>query len=225
MVFFLPEIVNQPWHSTILISPLQEQRRNVLLASRLTPKLRTTSSTLMTSHLNVPKLASCVSFFSGSTTSFVAGTSRFPEAKMFSSSCFFERDVPQGSILSSASFYIFMSDFFEALPPHVKRLAYADHALIYCSNAFLWKCKDLLQQALRFNSQWCTYWKLQIRLDECHAINLSRSFGDSENNLFIKSGMIDGFKAWNSWSSTLFEKLASEDTLIISHAEHLKKLT
>ena len=109
---------------------------------------------------------------------------------MISSSRVLKRGVPQGSVLSPVLFAIFMSDFFEALPAHVKGLVYADDVFIYCSDVSLGHCKDLLQKALRSISQWCTYWKLLIRADKCHAINLSRRFGDCDTNFFINSGTI-----------------------------------
>ena len=107
-----------------------------------------------------------------------------------SSSHSLERSVPQACVLSPVLIVIFMSDFFEALPTYIKGLVYADDD-IYCSDAFLVHCKDFLQHAFRSISQLCTYWKLQIRADKCHAINLSQRFGNCETNLFINSGIID----------------------------------
>lgn len=48
-----------------------------------------------------------------------------------------------------------------------------------------------MQVALRFITQWCTYWKLSFRPNKCHAINLSKRYTELEFNFSINSGLID----------------------------------
>lgn len=111
---------------------------------------------------------------------------------LFSTSRSTGRGVPQGVVLSPILFTIFMYDFFEALDGlGIKYLLYADDIFIYCTDVLMTACQGKLQEALRLIAQWCQYWKISIRPDKCHAINLSRRQGDCKFDFCINSGMIE----------------------------------
>ena len=100
------------------------------------------------------------------------------------------KGVPQGAVLSPVLYTIFMHDFFETLTNDVRCIVYADDIFIYTSNASLETCKTKLQHSLQSIALWCNYWKLQIRPDKCHAINLSRRKGECEGQFCISNGLI-----------------------------------
>lgn len=84
-----------------------------------------------------------------------------------------------------------MYEFFEALNGlGIKYLLYADDTFIYCTVISLTAHQGKLQEALRLIAQWCQYWKLLIRPDKCHAVNLSRRQGECEFDFSINSGLI-----------------------------------
>ena len=85
------------------------------------------------------------------------------------------KGISQGAVLSHILFTISMSsDFFDVLG----HLGYADDIFIYVVGDTLDQGSQKLQITLRDISLWCGHWKLSIRPDKCHVINLSRSKGD-----------------------------------------------
>lgn len=74
--------------------------------------------------------------------------------------------------------FFFLADFEVLEGLGIKFLIYADKFFIYCDNGSLETCRDKLQEAFRLILQWCTYWKLTIRPDKYHAINLSRRYAE-----------------------------------------------
>lgn len=93
------------------------------------------------------------------------------------------RGFPQGVVLNPVLFTIFMTDFIEILEGlGVKCLIYADDIFLYCENRSLEICRDKLQELLRLIIRWCSHWKLSLRSDKCHAINLSRCCTDCDFN-------------------------------------------
>lgn len=111
--------------------------------------------------------------------------------KCYSDAFPLNKGVPQGSVLSPVLYTIFMHDFFEALEDGVKCIVYADDIFIYSSSPSLDSCKIKLQRSLQSIAQWCDYWKLRIRPDKCHAINLSRRKGECDGQFCINYGLIE----------------------------------
>lgn len=80
--------------------------------------------------------------------------------------------------------------FFEALDGlGIKFLLYAD-IFIYCFDVSLSAFRGRLLEALWMIAQWCHYWKLIIRPNKCHAINLSQRQEVCGFDFCISSGLI-----------------------------------
>ena len=97
--------------------------------------------------------------------------------------------VPQGSVLGSLLFILFINDISDIClgRPAVTHKLYADDLKLYSTIKSQCDAAEL-QSALDRLQQWCSDWQLQINTSKCHVLHL----GKNNNNYY--SYYLNGFK-------------------------------
>jgi hypothetical protein len=121
--------------------------------------------------------------------------------------------VPQGSVISSLSFFIYINDLSSRVKSRIR--LFAENSLIYCKISEDANV-EILSSDLNNINLWCQEWGLKLNLSKCKSVHLLQKLSNHRHTYTV-----NGINIKTSEEVTYLGVTITSD---ISHGKHIRNI-